>query len=125
VQSRPHFFFVTKLGFKKWQKTSSAEVLTPPHLGLLAVGPSSPAGLARQPNLACKTDPVVLDQNGQWCWIKMGLWSQEHHQWIFGCNHQKPEAKQMGIDENMKPKGTECCQKNTCLPEKMKSSLGG
>ena len=125
VQSRPHFFFVTKIGFKKWQKTSSAEVLTPPHLGLLAVGPSSPAGLARQPNLACKTDPVVLDQNGQWCWIKMGLWSQEHHQWIFGCNHQKPEAKQMGIDENMKPKGTECCQKNTCLPEKMKSSLGG
>ena len=86
--SQDLIFFVTKLGFKKWQKTSSAEVLTPPHLGLLAVGPSSPAGLARQPNLACKTDPVVLDQNGQWCWIKMGLWSQQHHQWIFGCNRQ-------------------------------------
>ena len=86
--SQDLIFFVTKLGFKKWQKTSSAEVLTPPHLGLLAVGPSSPAGLARQPNLACKTDLVVLDQNGQWCWIKMGLWSQQHHQWIFGCNRQ-------------------------------------
>jgi hypothetical protein len=118
VQSRPHFFCDKTWIQKMAKKTSSAEVLTPPHLGLLAVGPSSPAGLARQPNLACKTDPVVLDQNGQWCWIKMGLWSQEHHQWIFGCNHQKPEAKQMGIDENMKPKGTECCQKTHVCQKK-------
>lgn len=88
VQSRPHFFCDKTWIQKMAKKTSSAEVLTPPHLGLLAVGPSSPAGLARQPNLACKTDLVVLDQNGQWCWIKMGLWSQQHHQWIFGCNRQ-------------------------------------
>ena len=88
VQSRPHFFCDKTWIQKMAKKTSSAEVLTPPHLGLLAVGPSSPAGLARQPNLACKTGPVVLDQNGQWCWIKMGLWSQQHHQWIFGCNRQ-------------------------------------
>jgi hypothetical protein len=54
---------------------------------------------------------VVLDQNGpvEPAAPPVDLWLQPP---------EPPEAKQMGIDENMKPKGTECCQKNTCLPEK-------